>query len=121
MTDHVGDCEESETNWVWYCSCPGDRRQVLAGLNKTSHEFFTPDEPCQERVLVEALRKLGYLVIPPGDASPVGELVRAACAYDGFPLARVGVFTVEAEQLLRAAVDVPEDPAVRAWVERGRR
>lgn len=62
------------------------------------------------------LRSRGYLVIPPGDASPVGELVRAAVARatnmpdPGFE-----------DSLHYAADEAADDPAVRQWAERGRR
>jgi hypothetical protein len=69
--------------------------------------------------LAEHLRQCGYLVIPPGDASPVGELVRAAIEYAEAPM--VGTLICEADDRLHMqAYEVRQDPAVRQWAERGR-
>lgn len=59
------------------------------------------------------LRSRGYLVIPPGDASPVGELVRAACGD--------AEWCWSEEEVVDAVDAVRSDSNVKAWAERGRK
>jgi hypothetical protein len=61
---------------------------------------------------------VGALVLPPGDTSPLGELVRAAVEFHGsHPDEMVDEFDAA---LFGAADATAEDPAVRQWAERGR-
>jgi hypothetical protein len=82
-----------------------------------------------------ALQSEGYLVIPPGDTSPVGELVRAAVKHseelgeldeaisrgwrDCIPSAKEAVSDARGN-VDEAVRSVAKDHAVLEWVERGR-
>lgn len=79
MADHVGECEDKGTYWLWWCACKGDNRTEQATLSKKNREFQTTLEPVHERILVEALEKLGYIVAKKD--SDVGELIDAAVDY----------------------------------------
>ena len=72
--------------------------------------------------LARQLKKAGYIVLAPGDTSPLGELVRAAVALAGASLYVPGDIdgrmTQEAWRLLNVTEYIAEDPAVRAWAEK---
>jgi hypothetical protein len=97
---------------TWYPGCTVDECHPML-----------PCEDCADKFTVGRMQAKGYLVIPPGDASPVAELVMAAVARErGWPWCAETPQTMTRETLtlLNAAGDVRNDPAVRAWVERGR-
>lgn len=76
------------------------------------HKHMTPVNEA-----VSALRSHGYLVLPPGDTSPLGELVRAAIASHQCEVH--GCVTCD-DRLFAAVDDTAKDPTIRAWVDRGR-
>ena len=66
----------------------------------------------------DMLREEGYLVIRPGDTSPLGELVMAAVEFHGGGLYAPGRpprLSIAASRLAHVADVCGEDPAVRAW------
>lgn len=96
----------------------GIQNYITRETDRVAKEMALAVETGARDELIRILTSQGYLVIPPGDASSVGELVRAACMPSG-----PTVFTHQEYdgRLHNVGMAVAQDPAVRAWSERGRK
>lgn len=85
-----------------------------------SHPILTGDvDSTLDEMKAEHLRSRGYLVLAPGDTSPVGELVNMAFVVED-EWERSDHLRELGSRMSDVVDAVKEDPAVRAWVERGR-
>lgn len=68
-----------------------------------------------------ALQSEGYLVLQPGDASPLGELVRSSVAnMRSIPQESRSASLQKLDLVIVNSRAVGLDPAIRQWVDRGR-
>jgi hypothetical protein len=71
-----------------------------------------------EKSFVAFLQDKGYLILAPGDSSPVAELMKTVSSYNKDEWRNAEPFEARTLRLMDLAMDVCEDTTLRAWVER---